>query len=162
MSYQQPDIMRYTAQFRQALAEGNYMDMWQLMIVAFPGAPAPKTPEQAEIIMHRIRTETESISNRLRCYSDCWLVERNYPSALPDKLKPLSMRLYPRVVDGVGIAVRMPKIFQEIGIQVQASMEGAVEELAADRKDLSDRPLVHGLMFERRRHTLKSFGIKSK
>ncbi len=144
-----------SAQFRASLEAGDYMGMWRIMAGAFPGTPQPKTPQQAEIIMHRIRTETESLSDRVRCYSDKWLEDHNCPSGLPDRLKASSLRLYPRVVDAVGIGVHMPRLFREIGEEVEQAMSVAVEEVHADGVDLDNRPVVHGHMFAARDKTLK-------
>ncbi len=131
------------------------MGMWWIMATDFPGAPLPKTPEQAEIILHRIRAETESVSLAQRLRSHAWLTERGFPSGLPDHLRPKPEQIHPRVVKAVGIAVRMPAAFREVGVAVERAMADAVGVLAADGADLEDRALVHGYMFEARERTLK-------
>lgn len=143
-------------QFRAALEAGDAMAMWRVMAGAVPDAPQPKTPAQAEIILHRVRVETQSLALRLRAYSHAWLTERGLPSGLPDALKPAAERLYPRVVDAVGIAVKVPRIFAPVGAEIQRAMAEAVLELEADGVALDDRPVVHGRMFEARARTLKT------
>lgn len=135
------------------------------MVGTFPTSPHPKNASQAEIIMHRIRTETEFLSDEKRCYSHSWLTERDLPSGLPDKLKAKADRLYPRVVAAVGVAVGMRNynsLYRPAQLAVQQVMTDAVEELYADGVDLNDRETLHGVMFERRRAELKRlFGRKT-
>jgi hypothetical protein len=105
--------------------------------------------------MHRIRTEAESLAVRMRCYSHRWLLERGLPSGLPDRLLPSADRLYPRIVNAVGVAVHMPRIFREIESEVEASMSEGVAELHADGVDLARRDLVHPVIFEKRERTIR-------
>src|SRR6185312_14636340 len=92
---------------------------------------------------------------RARAWSHRWLVERGHPSGLPDRLKPRAERAYPRIVKAVGIAVKMPAAFREVGLEVRRAMADAVEILAADGVDLDDRERVQAYMFEARARTLK-------
>jgi hypothetical protein len=47
----------------------------------------------------------QTIPPRQRFYSHRWLRDRGLPSRLPDFLKPRADRMYPKIVEGVAIAV---------------------------------------------------------
>ena len=147
--------MSHAGQFRQAMEDGDHLQLWRIWAEAMPHLPAPKTEEQAEIVMHRARTEAESMPLAKRAWSHAWLSDRGLQSGLPDELKPAAEQMRPRVVSAVGIAVRVPEIFRPVGYAVQLAMAEAVEDLHADGADLSDRPLVHGRMFAAREDTLQ-------
>lgn len=148
------EAIKYADQFRQALERGNADELWRIWAHAFPNMPGPKTHAQAEIVMHRARTEARSIPLRGRAYSHAWLSERGVPSALPDKLRPQAERMYPRVVAAVGIAVKVPLVIAAIGVEVERAMSDAVLEVQADGVALDNREVVHGRMFEARELTL--------
>ncbi len=150
--------VEYRDHFRQALIDGDAMLCWKIMTEVQPHIKI-KSLAEAEAVMHRARTELVFVPFRARAYSHAWLCERNLPSALPDELRPKAERLYPRVAQIVGIAVKMPKLLHEVAQEVESSMSSAVSGLAADGADLSDRPLVHGQMFAARDRTLKGFGL---
>lgn len=146
--------VKYADQFRQALERGDAAELWRIWAHAFPNMPGPKTYAQAEIVMHRARTEARSMPLKVRAYSHSWLCERGIPSALPDNLRPKAERMYPRIVAAVGIAVKVPAIIAPVGLAVQKAMSDAVLELQADGVALDNRPLVHARMFEARERTL--------
>jgi hypothetical protein len=56
------------------------------------------------------------------------------PSALPDWLRPRADQLYPKVVEGVGIAVRGPGHKRALALALRTAMEQAVAECYADGK----------------------------
>jgi hypothetical protein len=99
--------------------------------------PQPETQEQAEIVMHHARTSSESVSFKARAYSHRWLTERALPSGLPDELRHPAERLYPTVVDAVGISVRASNpMLKDAAVEVQRAMSDAVEEAYTEgRKD---------------------------
>jgi hypothetical protein len=66
---------------------------------------AAESDAEALVTLHHARTQAESIALKLRAWSHRWLLEHGYPSGLPDHLKPSAERIYPRVVEGVGISV---------------------------------------------------------
>jgi hypothetical protein len=90
--------------FRGALERGDLSWLRRFWAEVMPGFPQVAEAD-AEFVMHRARTESESVSLKARAYSHRWLEEREYPSGLPDALKPKAERMYPRVVEGVGISV---------------------------------------------------------
>lgn len=143
-------------QFRALLQEGDVDGLRRGWVELFPNMPAPKSREQAEIVMHHARTAAETITLRARAYSHRWLVERGLPSGLPDRLKPSAERLYPRRVAGVGISVnaRSP-ILQPAMVLVRQAMEGAVLEAEADGR-LTDSEFVAGRMAEARAREMRA------
>jgi hypothetical protein len=69
----------------------------------------------------------------MRAYSHSWLCERGLPSALPDHLKPKADRLYPRVVEAVGVSVKdLSGRRREYARRLEMAMADAVAEAYAD------------------------------
>ena len=99
-----------------------------------PHLPQPQTDHDAlVIVIHHARTQALSMAFKLRAYSHRWLTERGLPSGLPDILRPAAERVYPRIVTGVGIAVKptSPRRAQE-AIALRGAMSDAVAEAYAD------------------------------
>jgi hypothetical protein len=92
--------------FRAALETLDIALLRKMWARVMPHLPQPQTDEQALTAAHVARTAAQSVSFRARAYSHAWLIERGLPSRLPDELKPRAERMFPRVVDAVGIAVR--------------------------------------------------------
>lgn len=110
--------------------------------------------EDSEICMHMARTVSETCPFKHRAYSHRWLSERELPSQLPDRLKPQAERIYPRVVDAVGISCSTGKEWLKPAlVEVRGSMEYAVEECFADNE--RDPAVVKGRMMEARVKTMK-------
>lgn len=120
-----------------------------------PHVPMPKDRGEAEVILHIARTEARGVRMRHRAWSHRWLTERGLPSRLPDVLRPAAERIYPSVVEGVGIAVaaRSP-LFKPIAGIIQSSMEDAVLEVYADSRS-PDPEKVRERMREARANTTK-------
>jgi hypothetical protein len=146
--------MSRAAAFRDCLEDGDFRRMRTLFATVAPHLPQPQTDEQAEISLHMARTQTASLGFSLRAWSHKWLRERNLPSQLPDFLLPAYERLYPTVVDGVGIAVRATRPERvDQAIAVRTSMENAVLEMFAD--GVRDPTRVSARMMEARDKTLR-------
>lgn len=111
-----------------------------------PAHLAPKDRAEAEIMMHHIRTRTRSVRMAGRAWSHRWLVERGWPSGLPDILRPRAERLYPAVVGAVAIVsmLRTPTT-----LPLRAVMKNAVDEVYADYRQ-PDATVVRARMFEAR------------
>jgi hypothetical protein len=120
-------------EFRAALEAGDVQRLRKMWSVAAPHLPQPTSDAEAEVVMHRARTESETVSLKARAWSHRWLSERNLPSGLPDMLKPSAERMYPRVVEGVGLSIncRNP-YFKPAMIEVRQAMEGVVEDCYAN------------------------------
>jgi hypothetical protein len=116
---------------RRCLDQADVRGMWDLWSQVMPGLPQPHTFVEAEASLHYARTAARSIVFWKRAYSHAWLREREMPSGLPDGLRPGAERLYPRVVEGVGVAVRAPPARRELGEAVALAMRGVVEECYA-------------------------------
>ena len=112
-----------------------------------PHLPQPQDDHDMLVCLHRARTEAASMPLDLRAYSHRWLLDRGWQSGLPDRLKPKAERLYPRVVSGVGIAVRSE--YPEVTRSIRGAMEVTVLEAEADGK-LLDSPFVKRRMMEAR------------
>src|ERR1044072_6980895 len=97
----------YADALRRCLEECDVAGIRALWAQIPPGMPQPHTDAEALATIHRARTEANSIALRLRAYSHRWLEDRGLPSGLPDELRPRAERMYPRVVDGVGISVNI-------------------------------------------------------
>src|SRR6476620_6475738 len=97
--------MDCSAAMRQCLEEANAPAVRKLWAEMCPHLPQPESDFEALACLHRARTEARSMPLNLRAYSHRWLLDRGFPSGLPDHLKPKADRLYPQVVSAVGIAV---------------------------------------------------------
>lgn len=142
--------------FRLALEQGDVALLRQAWATLFPHLPQPADDAQAEIVMHRARTEAVSIPLRQRAYSHRWLVERLLPSGLPDDLRPKAERMYPIISSGVGISVKASSTWmQPAADEVRQAMEVAVMDAHSDGR-LEDVVFVRSQMESARAKTLKA------
>lgn len=125
---------------RQALIELDVDAACAIWKAAAPHLPAPPSREAAIATMHMARTKTQTIVPRLRYYSHRWLLDHGYPSLLPDRLRAPAERMYPKVVDAVGVAVRSS--FPEVRTAITTAMSNAVLDCYAndDRDPLIVKP----------------------
>lgn len=142
------------------MEDGDVAALRGLWAKAAPHLPQPANDAQAEIVMHRARTESGSISLRARAWSHRWLTERQLPSGLPDELRPKAERLFPIVAEGVGIAVRASSpLFRSAAAEIQQAMSDAVADAYAEKR--TDPAFVTARMQEARERTAKAlFGVK--
>jgi hypothetical protein len=133
-------------------------EVWKLVA---PHLPLIKSDAEMLATLHLARTQSSLVTDKLRFYSHCWLLERGHPSALPDKLKPAAERMYPRMVRSVGISMNARSdLFRPIVGQVRGAMEDAVLEVYSDGKS-EDIPLIKQRMSEARKNTVRRLlGIK--
>jgi hypothetical protein len=150
--------MSAAGQFQQCLADGDFVALRAMWRDLMPHLPQLETDEQAEIAMHRARTEAASIVLSKRAYSHRLLLERGYPSGLPDDMKPECERLYPRVASAVGISVNFSAPFlKPAAVAIRGVMEIAVEHCYADGQ--TDPEFVKARMAEARAlETKRLFG----
>jgi len=147
--------MHHAAELRRCLIECDVAQLRKLWRHVAPGLPQPDNDSDALVSLHLARTQAHTIPFRARAYSHRWLVDQGYPSALPDNLKPKAERIYPRVVDAVGISVNaLSNLFKPITGIVRGAMEDAVMEMHCDRVPLDD-PRVKPRMLEARQKTVK-------
>lgn len=147
----------YSAAFRDCLERLDVSLIRKLWRHVRPDLPQPKTDEAALVALHHARTQASSINFKMRAYSHAWLVERSFPSGLPDRLRPSAERMYPRIVRAVGIAssVRSP-LLKPISNEIRSAMEQSVLESFADGKG-DDDAFVKRRMMEARDATITSF-----
>lgn len=144
------------AQFAQLLADGDVAALRRAWRQVAPHLPQPATDAEAEIVMHHARTQARSVPMRRRAWSHRWLLERGYPSGLPDILRVRAERLYPRIVEAVGISVNAhSSLLAPIVAPVRRAMEHAVLEVYADHGPHPDPNVVRARMQEARAHEVK-------
>lgn len=142
--------------FRDLLESGDVEGLRAHSACHSPNMPQPESREAAEIVMHRARTEAESISLRARAYSHAWLCARSLPSGLPDELKPKADRIYPVAALAVGISVNARSEWMKPAMaEVYGSMECAVLDAHAHGR-LADTPFVKARMNEARERTMRA------
>lgn len=128
----------YNTAMRQCLIDVDVGLMRKLTATVFPQFPAPGTDAEVEGSIHYARTVAESIPFRYRAYSHAWLCERALPSGLPDDLRPKAERMYPRIVDAVGVAVLATGSTSEEKRQLGGLVRDAMNEVVMDHYS-SDR-----------------------
>lgn len=126
-----------------------------------PHLPQPKNDAEALVSLHHARTQAQSIPLRARAYSHRWLLDHGYPSGLPDGLRPKADRLYPVVVEAVGIAVLgTSPLSRAAAPMIRSAMSDAVAECYADGR--REPEFVRARMMEaRRKATRQLFGGKA-
>lgn len=139
--------------FRRILIEMDIPAMRRAWKHVSPHLPQPQTDRECEAAMHRARTEARSVPLRDRAWSHRWLTERNYPSAMPDHLRPVAERMYPVKAEAVGISVNGNGMFKPITGLVRGAMEAAVLECFADGH--RETEIVKPRMFEAKARTVK-------
>lgn len=143
------------ADFYSALEAGDVRLVRRMSSSFMPHLPQPKSAADAEIAMHMARTVCEFISPKARLYSHSWLKERNLPSQLPDRMKPSAERVFPIVVEAVGISVNCKNpILRPAMIEVRRAMEEVVAEHYADGN--TDPAIVQPRMMAARDKTMRS------
>lgn len=125
----------HSAEFRRCLEDLDITAMRKLWQHSSPHLAQPKNDADALVTLHHARTQTHSIAIKLRAWSHRWLIERGYPSGLPDHLKASAEQIYPRVVQSVGISVNFRSaILKPISDEVRGSMERVVEDAYAEKR----------------------------
>jgi hypothetical protein len=145
----------HAAEFRRCLDDCDVVALRQLWAHCFPHLPQPRTDVGALIILHRARTEANSSSLKKWAYSHRWLEDNGHQSGLPDHLKPAAERIYPKIVDAVGISVRsLSRRHREEARALQSVMSDAVADAYADGR--KDPVFVKARMMEAREKILKT------
>jgi hypothetical protein len=118
------------AEFRNILVSLDIDGAVSFWSQLFPGYPVPGTRNEVLVAMHMARTSASSINFQERAYSHHWLQDHSFPSLLPDPLKPIAERLYPKQVGGVGISVNSK--YPGVQKAIHGVMQNAVLEAYAD------------------------------
>jgi hypothetical protein len=141
-------------EFNRCLVELDVAAIRRLWAATSPGAHQPQSDLEALIALHHARTQAESVPFNLRAYSHRWLCERDLPSGLPDELKPRAERVYPKIVEAVGVSVKaMSEASIPLAKAIERAMSDAVEEAYADGNRNSD--FVKARMQEARARVLR-------
>lgn len=127
----------HSATMRDVLATVDVARMRKLWAHISPHLPCPEKDDDVVVAIHMARTQAASIAFRQRAYSHRWLTERGYASQMPDALRPAAERMYPRIVEAVGIAVHSSSpLMKPVAGIIQKAMSDAVEDaFASGRKD---------------------------
>lgn len=142
-------------EFRTALETGDVKLLQRIHPILFPHVPAAPDLASAEIQLHMARTQADWLSLKRRAYSHRWLIERGYPSQLPDELKPSAERLYPVVTPAVFVSANTESpIMRPAMKEVQQAMSDAVMDAHADGR-LEDSPYVRDRIQDARQRSLK-------
>lgn len=137
------------AEFREALESLDLVKLRRMWKHIAPHLPQPRA-DQIETVAHHARTQSSLIPQRLRCYSHCWLIERNLPSGLPVLMRRKAEQMFPRIVDAVGIAIGTRT---EVGRAIAPHIMGAMTDVVKDCYANGDRDpaIVKPRMLEARR-----------
>lgn len=153
------DATSYFDHFRRALEECDIVTIRKLWVHVAPGLMQLGTDFEVLATIHHARTQAASIALKQRAWSHRWLLDHDMPSGLPDELKPRAERLYPKVVDAVGISVNVraardsPRM-RQLALEIRGAMENAVAEAYADHQ--TEPTFVLARMREARIKVLKS------
>lgn len=142
--------------FRALLEAGDVQALRDAWTKLTPHLPQPANFEAAEIAMHMARTQAVKVTLRARAYSHRWLLERGFPSQLPDELKPHAEQLYPEVVECVGVFVGTPAsdVLKPVAAAVRDAMLDAVQDAQASGERSPD--VIRARALEARTTTLKT------
>jgi len=146
--------MSYPEVMRRALEDHDLETCRKLWAQVAPKMPQPKTEDEARIVMHYACTQAKNIRFKSRAYSHAWLCDHLLPSGLPDELKPKAQRIYPTVVDAVGIAVGFKSsVFKPLAPIIRGAMEDVVLNHYAD--GIKDPEIIRPRMLEARKNAVK-------
>lgn len=137
----------HSDEFRRCLIDLDVQAMRKLWLLLYPHQEQPGSDEEVLTTMHLARTHASSLTLKQRAYSHCWLVERGYPSQLPETLKPRAEQMFPRVLTAVGVSVNFRAVeLKPAGKLIERAMADAVEHLYADGEERPE--IVRKAMFE--------------
>jgi hypothetical protein len=146
--------MNAADEFRAALTACNVREVDRLFRLIHPHLPPPSSLEATETAMHTTRSAADWLPDRARCYSHSWLVERDLPSQLPDHLKPMAERLYPRIAEGVFVSINTNSpLLKPAAAEVQKAVCDVVEDCYANGD--TDPVLVRSRILDARASTFK-------
>jgi hypothetical protein len=147
--------MEHAAEFRRCLVDLDVAAAMRLWAHVNPHLPQPTSAGQMTIVLHHARTQANSVPLKLRAWSHRWLLDHDLPSGLPDALKPKAERLYPKIIEAVGISVNVssPEM-KPVAEEVQRAMSDAVLESFAD--GITDPVLVSAAMKRGREKAIAS------
>jgi hypothetical protein len=147
--------MSHAEAMRRCLEDGDVAGARALWAQVAPGMPQPKTEAEATVVLHMARTQSELVTLRARAWSHRWLLDHGKPSLLPDSLKPKAERIYPKIAEGVGLAVgTKSELGRAIKPHVVGAMNYAINECYADAR-VPNPVTVKARMFEAKDRIIK-------
>lgn len=147
-------MIDHSAEFRRCLVDLDIEGMRRLWRHTSSHLPQPKNDADALAALHLARTQAKSVPFKLRAYSHRWLTERGLPSQLPDNLRPKAERMYPVVVDAVGISVNAKsELLLPIVPHIRAAMENVVLDAYANGD--KDPSIIKARMNEAKQSTVR-------
>jgi hypothetical protein len=148
-------MIEHSAEFRRCLDTLDVATIRRLWKHVNPHLPQPANDEEALTRLHYARTLAQSMPFKKRAYSHSWLLERGLPSGLPDHMRKRADRMYPRVVEAVGIAVKGgSELGRLVAPLIQADMADAVRDIYAGNKT-PDPAVVKKKILEARDKSVK-------
>jgi hypothetical protein len=141
-------VVAHADEMKRCLVDCDVEAIRRLWAHVAPNMPQPEDDNHARATIHHARTQAENIPFKLRAYSHAWLTERGFPSALPDHMRPRAQRMYPVIVDAVGISVGGAAHRRDLQLAVRGAMSDAVMECYADNN--KDPTFVSARMREAR------------
>lgn len=132
----QPTAIRHAGEMRRCLLELDVAAHRRLHRHLCPHHDQPATDREALITMHLARAMRADLPLKARAYSHRWLLDNGLPSPLPDNLKPMADRLYPRVAEAVMVsAMARSDMFKPAAALIQNAMVAVAEDtFATDKK----------------------------
>jgi len=143
---------------RRALEAHDVVTCCRLWAQVAPYLPQPKDELEARITMHYACTVANNIAPRSRYYSHRWLLDHGKPSGLPDELKPKAERMFPKIVDAIGIACGVGSAELK---PLEAIMRGAMEIVVLEHyaEGIRDPAIIKPRMLEAKKNAIrKLFG----
>lgn len=132
---QQLTAIRHAGEMRRCLLDLDVAVVRRLHRHMSPHLPQPANDREALASLHVARTQCGAIPLRARAYSHRWLLDHGLPSYLPDRLKPMADRLYPRVTEGVIVsATAHSELFKPVAGMIQDAMVEVAEDTYATDK----------------------------
>ena len=148
----------HSEQFRDCLDRCDVQGVRALWGHCFAHLPQPGSDFEVLVMIHRARTEAQSVVRSKRYYSHQWLVANGIPSGLPEKDRPKAERRDFKFAYGVGIAVKtnsQDPERQALARHVQDAMADAVEHAFADGR--TDTAFLRARMGEARAVATRRF-----
>lgn len=121
-------------------------------------APQPATDDEILATLHLARTQSRAVRFRQRAYSHYWLLDHGLPSGLPDQLRPRAERLYPVVVEGVGVGAMISRPYSSL---LQRAAIDAIQDVYANEGAHPPVSLVKARIDEARRNERRKLWLPS-
>lgn len=115
---------------RRCIMEADAATALRLWPEIFPQYPPLGTEADALVVLHTARTAMQTIPPRQRFWSHRWLRERGLPSRLPDNLRPRAERMYPKIAEGVLIAINTK--YPAVRVAIQRATSDAIMDCYAN------------------------------